>query len=126
MSIFVCICKPIRKLIRNLSAAAVGETLFREMSLATRMISIYLEMEEGKEYIKGPAAELLNSISSLDFSMDSNPNLFNGERFTNPNVDKIIESAQIFIDKVSTSASKWPPYYLLLLIFYSYFRINLT
>ena len=79
------------------------------MSLATRMISIYLEMEEGREYIKLAATELLTSIAAIDCTIDSNPNLFNGERYTNPNVDKIIESAQIFLDRISTSASKWPP-----------------
>lgn len=88
----------------------MGETLFREMSLSTRLLSIYLEMDEGKEYLKSVASELVTSISSIETSLEVNPNnIGGGERINfRANLEKIVDISQKFLDKVLSSASRCP------------------
>lgn len=88
----------------------MGETLFREMSLSTRMLSIYLELDEGKEYLKSAAQDLVSSISSIEHSLEVNPNnIGGGERINfRANLAQIETMSQKFLDKVLSSASRCP------------------
>mmetsp|Transcript_747 Transcript_747/g.1062 ORF Transcript_747/g.1062 Transcript_747/m.1062 type:complete len:541 (+) Transcript_747:2-1624(+) len=95
---------------QDIRKTAMGETLFREMSLSTRMLSIYLEMDEGKEYLRSIASELISSISSIEHSLEVNPNnIGGGERINfRANLAQIVEISQRFLDKVLSSSSRCP------------------
>jgi len=87
----------------------MGETMFREMSLSTRMLSIYLEMEDGREYLRSTVLGLLTTISSLEHSMEVSPNSAFGNKINiKANHDKILEISQTFLDQVLSSASRVP------------------
>ena len=89
---------------------AVGETLFREMSLSTRMLSIYLEMDEGREYLRSVALDLLTAVTSVDHSLEVNPHHISASERVNykANLEKIVEISQKFLDRVLSSASRCP------------------
>lgn len=97
-------------LTHDIRKATVGETLFREMSLSTRMLSIYLEMDEGREYLRSVALDLLAAVSSVDHSLEVNPHHINPSERTNykANLEKIVEISQKFLDRVLSSASRCP------------------
>jgi len=95
---------------QDIRKTAVGETLFREMSLSTRMLSIYLELEDGKEYLRSVALELVSSIASIDHSLEVNPNNVGGTERINlkANLAQIIDISQRFLDRVLSSSSRCP------------------
>jgi len=97
-------------LTHDIRKTTMGETMFREMSVSTRMLSIYLEMEEGREYLKSIALELVSSISSVEHSLEVNPNNVSGAERVNlrANLAQIVDMSQKFLDKVLSSASRCP------------------
>lgn len=78
----------------EIRVSAVGETLFREMSLCTRLLSTYLEMEHGKEYLKSIVLGLLTDLASNDNVQD--------------NIDNISKLSQKFLDQILSSHQRCP------------------
>lgn len=104
-SIFICLAKYLLHkdkfeefvkfaLTHEIRVSAVGETLFREMSLCTRLLSCYLDMEPGKEYLRSTVGGLLNDIAS-------NVNVQN-------NLDNISALSQKFLDQILSSPQRCP------------------
>lgn len=91
----------------------MGKTLFRETSLSTVMLTCYLEMKEGREYLKGTILGLLQSISSSEYQhMDlnlstSSPSAADRATFR-ANFEKLIALAQQFINGVFSSVNRCP------------------
>ncbi len=87
-----------------------GETLFREMSLSTRMLSVYMEGDEGREYLRSTVLPLVTSIASIDQSLEVNPKAQTIEKKVDikANLEKICEISQVFLDKVLSSANSYP------------------
>lgn len=79
------------------------------MSVATSVIRKYLEMDEGRDYVRSVALDLVFTISTLSRSLEVNPNNIGEDKVDiNANLEKIIEMAQDFLDKVLSSASNCP------------------
>lgn len=78
----------------EIRVSAVGETLFREMSLCTRMLSTYLEMESGKEYLKSTVLGLLTDLSGNENVQD--------------NIDNIAGLSQKFLNQILSSPQRCP------------------
>jgi len=90
-----------------------GETLFREMSLSTRLLSIYLE-DDGREYLKGIVTHLMNSLAGIEAVMDvPSGTVASSEQLimVKSNLNRIMEISQNFLDQVLTSANRFPMYF---------------
>lgn len=101
-AIFVCLVKYLLHkdkfeefvkyaLTHEIRVSAVGETLFREMSLCTRLLSCYLDMEPGKEYLRSTVLSLLNDIAT---SVNVQDNLANIANLSQKFLDQILSSPQ--------------------------------
>jgi hypothetical protein len=89
-----------------------GETLFREMSLSTRLLSVYLE-DDAREYLKGIVTSLMNSLSGIESVMDVPAGtIASSEQLitVKSNLQRIMEISQNFLDQVLTSANRFPMY----------------
>ena len=100
-----------------------GETLFREMSLSTRLLSVYLEGDEGREYLRSTVLPLVTSIAAIDQNLEVNPKAQSIEKKVDikANLEKICEISQVFLDKVLSSANSYPMFFLLL-----FFKVKIT
>jgi hypothetical protein len=66
-------------------------------------------MDDGREYLRYTVLGLLNTICSLEHSLEVNPNSAFGNKLNiKANHDKIIEISQNFLDQVLSSASRVP------------------
>jgi len=79
----------------EIRVSSVGETLFREMSLCTRLLSCYLDLEAGKEYLRSTVLELLNDISSSNTTVQDN-------------IDNIATIAQQFLNQILSTPNACP------------------
>ena len=88
----------------------MGETLFREMSLSTRLLSSYLDCEHGKEYLRWTILPLLSDISESEHSLELNPEAVGLNRSVNvqANLDRIVLISQRFFDRVISSPNRFP------------------
>ena len=84
----------------------MGETLFREMSLSTRLLSSYLDYEHGKDYLRLTVLPLLNDIANESLDLGG-PGL---DRSANvqANLDKLVYLTQKFFDQVISSPNRFP------------------
>jgi len=98
-----CISHDIRK-------TAIGETLFREMSLATRMLSSYMDMEEGRRYLKNTISTVIAAIAAIDQSLEVNPSsMAPGEaNKVRANMEQLLAFSQDLLDRVLSSANVCP------------------
>lgn len=94
----------------DIRITAMGETLFREMSLSTRLLSSYLDCDHGKEYLRWTISPLLNDISESEHSLELNPDAVGLHRSVNvqANLDRIVSISQRFFDRVISSPNRFP------------------
>lgn len=80
------------------------------MSLSTRLLSVYLEGDEGREYLRSTVLPLVSSISSIDQNLEVNPKAQSLEKKVDikANLAKICEISQVFLDNVLSSANSYP------------------
>lgn len=95
-------------LTHEIRTTVVGETLFREMSFGTRMLSAYLDLDIGREYLKSTVLGLLNDISSNEQELELNPHMTDDKQNIQANLDQIITFSQRFLDRVLSSPNQCP------------------
>ena len=86
----------------------MGETLFREVSLSTRLMSAYLDYDQGRDYLKTTVVPLLNEISSSEHVLEVNPEAVDRHTNVQANLDKILAISQKFFDQVISSPNRFP------------------
>ena len=80
------------------------------MSLSTRLISFYLEGEEGREFLKSTVHMLVQSAVGIETSLEVNPNKINDSKEVQSNLEKVCEISQIFLDEVLCYPNRYPPF----------------
>ena len=84
------------------------------MSLSTRLLSIFLEGDEGREYLKSKVMSLITGITNVDHSLEVNPKYIGGAEQKSvdikANLEKISEITQNFLDQVLSSANNYPSF----------------
>ena len=91
------------------------------MSLSTRLLSVYLEGDEGREYLRSKVLNLIASITSVEHSLEVDPKHVdknNNNIDVKANFEKICEISQNFLDQILSSANNYPSFvisYLFLL-----------
>lgn len=78
------------------------------MSFGTRMLSAYLDLDIGREYLKSTVLGLLNDISSNEQELELNPHMTDDKQNIQANLDQIITFSQRFLDRVLSSPNQCP------------------
>jgi hypothetical protein len=86
------------------------------VSLSTRLLSTYLEGQEGRDYLKATVLILVNAMANIDGSLEINPSYSTERVDININIERICELSQFFLDRVMISISRFP-----LFVFYYYY-----
>mmetsp|Transcript_19695 Transcript_19695/g.75550 ORF Transcript_19695/g.75550 Transcript_19695/m.75550 type:complete len:805 (-) Transcript_19695:72-2486(-) len=86
-----------------------GETLFREMSFGSRLLSTYLELEAGKKYLKLALHSLVNSVAKIDLgSLEVNPSNVDNRVDISENLSKVFALSQAFLDHILNTGNQCP------------------
>jgi hypothetical protein len=78
------------------------------MSLATRMLASYLDMEEGRRYLKNTVSGVISAIAAIDHSLEVNPSIAGDSHKVRANMEQLLAFSQDFLDRVLSSANVCP------------------
>lgn len=89
--------------------------MFRGLSIATKLLQLYMSGNEGSVYLKSTVLKLVHDISSIEHSLEVNPKMAEKGIDVNGNLNKLLFHAQRFLELIISSAEKCPVYVIPLL-----------